>query len=201
MQETQNEIIEEIFQTPVEQSSLTTQSGNNTSVKDDKLPDKKFETCVRNIIVENFQLSPIDNSILLENKQFTIFKMELFYRSSKKLILSSYFLEGAQFYYIKKDKEYFAIKSDDLSKLCYRYCLDNENKITNTYKGIEEIQTIGKEAMNFFLEKDEKDSQPEQKEEDKETFIDTLKFNLISKETVTFLGNNINNIPNEYLDG
>lgn len=189
------EDIEDMFQTEIEQSSMSTQSLNNTSVKN--LSDKKFEACVRNIIVENFQLSPIDNSILSENKQFTIFKMELFERSSKKFILSQNFLPGAKFYYLKKDKEYFAVKSDDLSKLCYRYCLDKENTKTNTYRGIEESQAIGKDSVKFFLEKDK---QQGQKEEDKETFIDAIKFNLISKETVTFLGSN-NNIPDDYLDG
>ena len=192
------EDIKDIIQTEVEQSSMSTQSLNNTSVKD--LSDKKFEACVRNIIEENFQLSPINNSILLENKQFTIFKMELFERTSKKFILSSHFLSGAKFYYLKKDKEYFVVKSDDLSKLFYRYCFDKENKKTNTYRGIEESQLIGKDSVKFFLEKDEKDTQQGQKEEDKETFIDAIKFNLISKQTVTFLGNN-NNIPNNYLDG
>ena len=96
------EDIKDMFQTEVEQSSMSTQSLNNTSVKD--LSDKKFEACVRNIIVENFQLSPINNSILLENKQFTIFKMELFERLSKKFILSRHFLSGAKFYYLKKLK-------------------------------------------------------------------------------------------------
>ena len=189
--------IKDMFQEEIAQFSAGTQSQSYTSMNDDDLiRDRKFEACVRNIIVENFKLSPIENSILSENKQFTIFKMELFEKKDKKLILSKYFHEKEEYYYLKKDQEYFCVKSNYLSTLLYGHYLKGTKK-TSKYKGIEESQTLGKDSTKFFLEKD--DDLEQKAQEVEETFIDRIKLNLISKETISFQGNN-NNIPKEYLE-
>ena len=122
--------IKDMFQEEIAQFSAGTQSQSYTSMNDDLIRDRKFEACVRNIIVENFKLSPIENSILSENKQFTIFKMELFEKKDKKLILSKYFHEKEEYYYLKKDQEYFCVKSNYLSTLLRK---------PNTWKGFYEI--------------------------------------------------------------
>ena len=123
--------------------------------------------------------------------------MEIFDKKEKKLLKSKSFFQE-EFYCLEIKEEAFIICSDDLSKLYY---YNSKTKNKSLIQGFEETQTISKETTNFYFTKEEENiiMENEQKE-NKEIFFYDIKFNLISNETISFIGEN-NNIPDDILKG
>ena len=171
--------------------------------------DKNFEDDVRKVLKEHFNLTPHENIMLTSNKEFVFYKMDLFKYDSKEHITSEYFNKDSPYFCIvRKEKakpneilkkagttkdieEYFIIKNDDLSTLYYKNAIDNKE---DTARGIEESNyTSGEATKFFFIQDDEKNSK-----DLNEIFVDTIKFNLLSSQTVSLIGEN-NNIPEDIL--
>lgn len=165
-------------------------TNSNTSI----LTDKKFECNLRNVLEKNLPIKmEKENMDLLE--EFKLYKMELFNRKTKELIKSNIFLAREQYYYIKMENKYFFISNDDISNLNY-YDADSNKKIENI-KGFEETQQVSNDSAKFFLQK--KDNKEQDFKDEKQAFFDDIKLNLISKETISFIGNN-NNIPEDFFE-
>lgn len=189
-QEKKNSVITEDSESEVDNSSISSIS---------RLSDKEFEKNIRNVLEKELKLLKIENKILSKNKEFKIFKMELYERKTKNLIQSNTFNSDEEYYYLKENDEYFFIRSDNLSKLYYH---DNKNNIQKTVKGLEEGQILDNAVNFYFNEKEVNNNNNIEIEQDakKETFFDDIKFNLISSQTISVIGSN-NNISKDYLDG
>ena len=170
---------------------------NSSDSSYSRLSDKKFENSIRYVLEKELKLLKIENNIIANNKEFKIFKMELFERKTKNLIQSNKFNSDEKYYYLKDNDEYFFILSDDLSKLYYHNSKDNLQK---TVKGLEESQIISDNAVNFYFNEKEVNNIENEKDAEKEILFDDIKLNLVSKETISVIGNN-NNIPEDYFDG
>ena len=133
------------------------------------------------------------------NKEFRFYQMDLFLSQTKELIYSQYYNDWEDYFCIKREtkneneilKEWFLIYHDDLSKLYY---YDFKSKRGVIVKGAKEDQKTSPETTKFYLTNgEEQDPQNFQ-----ETFINELKFDLISSQTISFIGDN-NNIPTDIL--
>lgn len=194
--------------------SIKTKSVASSKGGKSKLTDGQLENNLRTILEKKFDLSKIDKKELSDNKEFRFYCLELFDKE-KKLIRSKNFEEDETFYYIKEDEEYFFIKADDFSKLYYSNNKKNENKII---KGFKEDQIRTSEYTKFYITEDKpeeknsdnsvknkykmnnKNEEEELSREFQDTFIDDIKFNLISDKTFNVYGKN-NNISEDYFQG
>ena len=122
------------------------------------------------------------------NKEFRFYQMDLFLSQTKELIYSQYYNDWEDYFCIKREtkneneilKGWFLIYHDDLSKLYY---YDFKSKRGVIVKGAEEDQKTSPETTKFYLTNgEEQDPQNFQ-----ETFINELKFDLISSQTIIFL--------------
>ena len=208
-----NDKIEKIlknFSKPIKKSIRSSTTTNENIGKISASDDKSFEDNVRRVLKEYFNLKEHDNEMISSNKEFVFYKMDLFNYDDKELITSEYFDKKSPYFCIirkvddaktneilkegetKKDfEEYFIINNNDLSTLYYKNTLNNTE---DTARGIEESNyTSGDATKFFFIQDDEKNSK-----DINETFIDTIKFNLLSSQTISLFGEN-NKIPEDIL--
>ena len=208
-----NDKIEKIlknFSKPIKKSIRSSTTTNENIGKISASDDKSFEDNVRRVLKEYFNLKEHDNEMISSNKEFVFYKMDLFNYDDKELITSEYFDKKSPYFCIirkvddaktneilkegetKKDfEEYFIINNNDLSTLYYKNTLNN---MEDTARGIEESNyTSGDATKFFFIQDDEKNSK-----DINETFIDTIKFNLLSSQTISLIGEN-NKIPEDIL--
>ena len=208
-----NDKIEKIlknFSKPIKKSIRSSTTTNENIGKISASDDKSFEDNVRRVLKEYFNLKEHDNEMISSNKEFVFYKMDLFNYDDKELITSEYFDKKSPYFCIirkvddaktneilkegetKKDfEEYFIINNNDLSTLYYKNTLNN---MEDTARGIEESNyTSGDATKFFFIQDDEKNSK-----DINETFIDTIKFNLLSSQTISLFGEN-NKIPEDIL--
>ena len=208
-----NDKIEKIlknFSKPIKKSIRSSTTTNENIGKISASDDKSFEDNVRRVLKEYFNLKEHNNEMISSNKEFVFYKMDLFNYDDKELITSEYFDKKSPYFCIirkvdkaktneilkedetKKDfKEYFIIRNNDLSTLYYKNTLNN---MEDTARGIEESNYTSEEATKFFfIQDDEKNSK-----DINETFIDTIKFNLLSSQTISLFGEN-NKIPEDIL--
>ena len=208
-----NDKIEKIlknFSKPIKKSIRSSTTTNENIGKISASDDKSFEDNVRRVLKEYFNLKEHDNEMISSNKEFVFYKMDLFNYDDKELITSEYFDKKSPYFCIirkvddaktneilkegetKKDfEEYFIIRNNDLSTLYYKNTLNNTE---DTARGIEESNyTSGDATKFFFIQDDEKNSK-----DINETFIDTIKFNLLSSQTISLIGEN-NKIPEDIL--
>ena len=208
-----NDKIEKIlknFSKPIKKSIRSSTTTNENIEKISASDDKSFEENVRRALKEKFNLKEHDNEMISSNKEFVFYKMDLFKYDDKELITSEYFDKYSPYFCIirkvdkaktneilkedetKKDfKEYFIIRNNDLSTLYYKNTLNN---MEDTARGIEESNYTSEEATKFFfIQDDEKNSK-----DINEIFIDTIKFNLLSSQTISLIGEN-NKIPEDIL--
>ena len=189
-----NDKIEKIlknFSKPIKKSIRSSTTTNENIGKISASDDKSFEDNVRRVLKEYFNLKEHNNEMISSNKEFVFYKMDLFNYDDKELITSEYFDKKSPYFCIirkvddaktneilkegetKKDfEEYFIINNNDLSTLYYKNTLNNTE---DTARGIEESNyTSGDATKFFFIQDDEKNSK-----DINETFIDTIKFNLL----------------------
>ena len=208
-----NDKIEKIlknFSKPIKKSIRSSTTTNENIGKISASDDKSFEDNVRRVLKEYFNLKEHNNEMISSNKEFVFYKMDLFNYDDKELITSEYFDKKSPYFCIirkvddaktneilkegetKKDfEEYFIINNNDLSTLYYKNTLNN---MEDTARGIEESNyTSGDATKFFFIQDDEKNSK-----DINETFIDTIKFNLLSSQTISLFGEN-NKIPEDIL--
>ena len=208
-----NDKIEKIlknFSKPIKKSIRSSTTTNENIGKISASDDKSFEDNVRRVLKEYFNLKEHNNEMISSNKEFVFYKMDLFNYDNKELITSEYFDKKSPYFCIirkvddaktneilkegetKKDfEEYFIINNNDLSTLYYKNTLNNTE---DTARGIEESNyTSGDATKFFFIQDDEKNSK-----DINETFIDTIKFNLLSSQTISLFGEN-NKIPEDIL--
>ena len=208
-----NDKIEKIlknFSKPIKKSIRSSTTTNENIGKISASDDKSFEDNVRRVLKEYFNLKEHNNEMISSNKEFVFYKMDLFNYDDKELITSEYFDKKSPYFCIirkvddaktneilkegetKKDfEEYFIINNNDLSTLYYKNTLNNTE---DTARGIEESNyTSGDATKFFFIQDDEKNSK-----DINETFIDTIKFNLLSSQTISLFGEN-NKIPEDIL--
>ena len=208
-----NDEIEKIlknFSKPIKKSIRSSTTTNENIEKISASDDKSFEDNVRRVLKEYFNLKEHNNEMISSNKEFVFYKMDLFNYDDKELITSEYFDKKSPYFCIirkvdnaetneilkegetKKDfEEYFIINNNDLSTLYYKNTLNN---MEDTARGIEESNyTSGDATKFFFIQDDEKNSK-----DINETFIDTIKFNLLSSQTISLFGEN-NKIPEDIL--
>ena len=208
-----NDKIEKIlknFSKPIKKSIRSSTTTNENIGKISASDDKSFEDNVRRVLKEYFNLKEHNNEMISSNKEFVFYKMDLFNYDDKELITSEYFDKKSPYFCIirkvddaktneilkegetKKDfEEYFIINNNDLSTLYYKNTLNN---MEDTARGIEESNyTSGDATKFFFIQDDEKNSK-----DINETFIDTIKFNLLSSQTISLIGEN-NKIPEDIL--
>ena len=208
-----NDKIEKIlknFSKPIKKSIRSSTTTNENIGKISASDDKSFEDNVRRVLKEYFNLKEHNNEMISSNKEFVFYKMDLFNYDDKELITSEYFDKKSPYFCIirkvddaktneilkegetKKDfEEYFIINNNDLSTLYYKNTLNNTE---DTARGIEESNyTSGDATKFFFIQDDEKNSK-----DINETFIDTIKFNLLSSQTISLIGEN-NKIPEDIL--
>ena len=198
------------FSKPIKKSIRSSTTTNENIGKISASDDKSFEDNVRRVLKEYFNLKEHDNEMISSNKEFVFYKMDLFNYDDKELITSEYFDKKSPYFCIirkvdnaktneilkegetKKDfEEYFIINNNDLSTLYYKNTLNN---MEDTARGIEESNyTSGDATKFFFIQDDEKNSK-----DINETFIDTIKFNLLSSQTISLFGEN-NKIPEDIL--
>jgi hypothetical protein len=198
------------FSKPIKKSIRSSTTTNENIGKISASDDKSFEDNVRRVLKEYFNLKEHDNEMISSNKEFVFYKMDLFNYDDKELITSEYFDKKSPYFCIirkvdkaetneilkegetKKDfEEYFIINNNDLSTLYYKNTLNNTE---DTARGIEESNyTSGDATKFFFIQDDEKNSK-----DINETFIDTIKFNLLSSQTISLIGEN-NKIPEDIL--
>ena len=198
------------FSKPIKKTIKSSTTTNENIEKISASDDKSFEENVRRVLKEYFNLKEHDNEMISSNKEFVFYKMDLFNYDDKELITSEYFDKKSPYFCIirkvdkaktneilkedetKKDfKEYFIIRNNDLSTLYYKNTLNNTE---DTARGIEESNyTSGDATKFFFIQDDEKNSK-----DINETFIDTIKFNLLSSQTISLIGEN-NKIPEDIL--
>jgi hypothetical protein len=198
------------FSKPIKKTIKSSTTTNENIEKISSSDDKSFEENVRRALKENFNLKEHDNEMISSNKEFVFYKMDLFNYDDKELITSEYFDKKSPYFCIirkvdkaktneilkegetKKDfEEYFIIRNNDLSTLYYKNTLNN---MEDTARGIEESNyTSGESTKFFFIQDDEKNSK-----DLNETFIDTIKFNLLSSQTISLIGEN-NKIPEDIL--
>lgn len=164
----------------------------NTISNSSTLTDKKFEYNIRNVLEKNLPIKKFDYKNMDLLKEFKIYKMELFNRETKELIKSNFFLADKQYYYLQLNKEYFFISNDDLTNLNY---FDSETMKKESIKGFEETQQVSQDSTQFFLQKENESNS----EDNREAFFDDIKLNLLSKETISFIGSN-NNIPEHFFE-
>lgn len=111
----------------------------------------------------------------------------------------SFFQE--EFYYQELGEKAFIIRRDDLSKLYY---YNSKTKNKSMIQGFEETQPISKETTNFYFTEEEEEEKNKimenEPKESKESFFYDIKFNLLSNETTSFIGEN-NNIPDDFFKG
>ena len=114
--------------------------------------------------------------------------MEIFDKKEKKLLKSNSFFQE-EFYCIEIGEEVFIIRRDDLSKLYY---YNSKTKNKSMIQGFEETQPASKETTNFYFTEEEEENKIMENEqiENKENFFYDIKFNLISNETISFIGEN-----------
>lgn len=165
-------------------------SGKDNSTASE-LTDKKFEYNLRKALEKTLPITKLESKTHEFTKEFKLYQMDLFNQETKKLIKSKKFLSKEKYFYLEEKNQYFFIDRDDLSTLYY-YISESKNK--DKYKGFEETQQLSIESTKFFLNNDDIKSI-----EERDAFFDDIKLNLISKKTVSFIGNN-NNIPDDYLD-
>jgi hypothetical protein len=208
-----NDKIEKIlknFSKPIKKSIRSSTTTNENIGKISASDDKSFEDNVRRVLKEYFNLKEHNNEMISSNKEFVFYKMDLFNYDDKELITSEYFDKDLPYFCIirkvdkaktneilkegetKKDfEEYFIINNNDLSTLYYKNKLNN---MEDTARGIEESNyTSGDATKFFFIQDDEKNSK-----DINEIFIDTIKFNLLSSQTISLIGEN-NKIPEDIL--
>ena len=187
-------LIKKVFQIKEKEKTHTSTSHKKSKIGS-LLSDTNFEIYVREKLSTKLPIKKYEDENIEESKQFIIFFMELFEASSKKLICSSHFFSEND-YYIKNGEDIFCINSEDLSKL-YHYNSISGNKAI--IQGFEE-QQVSKDAINFyFTEEKENSIKIEDQEGNDGLFFKEIKFNLMSKETISVIGEN-NNIPEEYLN-
>ena len=198
------------FSKPIKKTIKSSTTTNENIEKISSSDDKSFEDNVMTVLKEYFNLKEHDNEMISSNKEFVFYKMDLFNYDDKELITSEYFDKKSPYFCIirkvddaktneilkegetKKDfEEYFIINNNDLSTLYYKNTLNNTE---DTARGIEESNyTSGDATKFFFIQDDEKNSK-----DINETFIDTIKFNLLSSQTISLFGEN-NKIPEDIL--
>ena len=198
------------FSKPIKKTIKSSTTTNENIEKISSSDDKSFEDNVMTVLKEYFNLKEHDNEMISSNKEFIFYKMDLFKYDDKELITSEYFDKKSPYFCIirkvddaktneilkegetKKDfEEYFIINNNDLSTLYYKNTLNNTE---DTARGIEESNyTSGDATKFFFIQDDEKNSK-----DINETFIDTIKFNLLSSQTISLFGEN-NKIPEDIL--
>ena len=166
-------------------------------INSDKLSGKNFEINLRSVLEKHFKLEKLTEKNLDKNKEFILYKMELFDRVNNNLVKTENFYSGDKYSYIQANNEYFFIVNKNLQNLYY---YDSKISKKEKFKGIEENQLLSNDSTKFFVDSDEnnKNSINDDKSEDN-SFFDDIKFNLISKNTISFYGNN-NNIPQNYFD-
>ena len=147
---------------------------------------------LRNIIQENLPMDVIEDSILDNNNEFKIYKMEIFELDSKKLLKVTNFPFDDNYYYIKLENEYFFISSDDLSEMNY---YNDKTFKKEIIKGFFESQQSAKDSTKFFLKKNVENC--EELAEPNDSFYQDIKLNLVSDKTVSFFGQN-QNIPKDF---
>ena len=106
--------------------------------------------------------------------------MELFDAKTKELLCSNYFFDE-EFYDLKIGNESFFIIRKVLSKLYY---YDFKTRNNENIIGFEEEQQT-KDTMKFYFTENEKNNN--NSGENEELFLNEIKFNLISKETISFI--------------
>ena len=198
------------FSKPIKKTIKSSTTTNENIEKISSSDDKSFEENMMKVLKEYFNLKEHDNEMISSNKEFVFYKMDLFNYDDKELITSEYFDKKSPYFCIirkvddaktneilkegetKKDfGEYFIISNNDLSTLYYKNTLNN---MEDTARGIEESNyTSGDATKFFFIQDDEKNSK-----DINETFIDTIKFNLLSSQTISLFGEN-NKIPEDIL--
>ena len=193
MEEKISQILKKVFNMNIQ--SKTSEAGNS------RITDGQLEANLTIILKEKYKLSKLDKKELSKNNSFLYYRMELFDKE-KNLINSSDFGKDGNYYYIKNNNDYFIIKSNDFSKLYY---YNEENNINKKIIGFKEDQIKSQEYTKFYLteaEPQKMDSQIEGEffQDNKDTFLEDVKFNLISDKTISFYGDN-NNISQDYLRG
>ena len=159
-------------------------SSGNDDTETSNYEDFDFEKNLRNILKENLPVSILQLENLDINKEFELNKLEIYNRQTKELIKTETFKKGFNYYYLQIDKEYFFIPSNNLSILYY---FDSGTQKTKKILGFKENHQLYNDSTKYFLENMEKN------------FYSDIKFNLISKKTISFIGEN-NNIPEKILD-
>ena len=156
------------------------------------LSDKNFEISIREKISKKLPICRYQDKNTEQGKEFILFFMELFDAKTKELLCSYYFFDK-KFYDLKTGKESFFINRKDLSKLYYYNYKTKINKIIFWFE--EEQQT--KDMTKFYFTENQKNNN--NSGENEELFLNDIKFNLISKETISFIGEN-NYISENLLD-
>ena len=159
-------------------------SSGNDNTETSNYEDLDFEKNLRNILKENLPVSILQLENLDINKEFELYKLEIYNRQTKELIKTETFKKGFNYYYLQIDKEYFFIPSNNLSILYY---FDSGTQKTKKILGFKENHQLYNDSTKYFLENMEKN------------FYSDIKFNLISKKTISFIGEN-NNIPEKIFD-
>ena len=157
------------------------------------MKDAKFKKKLRNTLRENLPISIFELENLDHNKEFELYKMKIYNREAKELIKEEIFKKDNNYYYLKINNNYFFIPSNNL---LYLYHHDFNNQTAKKILGLEENLNLSNEESNFFFEKNEVNENIKTNEAD---FFSYIKFNLISKKTYTYIGEN-NNIPEDILD-
>ena len=193
-QEKIEKLIKNVFQIE-EKKKTQTSTSQKASKTGSILSDTDFEICLRDKLSIKLPITKYKDEKFEESKTFIIFSMELFEGFSKKLICSNHFF-SEESYYLEHGEDIFYINSTDLSKLYY-YNSKNGNKAI--IHGFEEQQVTNDTTKFYFTEAEKNIIDIKNKEENEGLFFTEIKFNLISKETISFIGEN-NNIPEYFLN-
>jgi hypothetical protein len=178
-----------------EKENIPSSKSEKKSTTQSMLSDKNFESSIREKISQKLPICKFQDKNLEQGKEFILFFMELFNAKTKELICSNSFF-NEEFYHVKNGEDRFFINRKDLSKLCY-YDLKTGNH--ETIMGFEEEQQTKDATKFYFTEKEINNMQNKNSGENEGLFLNEIKFNLISRETISFIGEN-NNIPEELLD-
>ena len=157
--------------------------------------DKNFEIIVRKALEINLPITIIKERDLDKNKEFTLYKMELFSRRTHTLIKSEGFLPDKKYYYLKNDDEFFILSKKNFLKMIHYNSKTKEKEII---EGFEDTQQLSNESPKLYIKNTEEKTPPSNLAENNPEFFDDIQLNLLSEKTINFIGKN-NNIPKDIL--
>lgn len=186
--------LQKLFDSLLNKDNISESDINGSAAS--SLTDRKFENNLRLVLEKNLPVAKYIDKVNLI-KEFELFKIELFNRKTRELIKSNAFLSGDAYYYLTLENEYFFISNDDLSSLNY---YNSKTNVKAKIKGFEEKQQLSDNSTTFFLQNEDINRNIENSSKnDNRAFFDDIKLNLVSRETINFIGK-IDNIPKNYLD-